>query len=304
MVELARLLQLEAGERPVHARAGAASRGTGVVANCLHPGVIRSKLARDVNPVFRGGWNLAGLFFARRNAGRRRSSIWPPRPRPARSRATTSTRSARGRWWARPRTTSSPPSSGGEARRWSGSRTRAQSSARSRRRRAAPRPTSQAIVAEDQDREEHGRADERDAGGGPQHVERVVGRVAERPAAAAAVALDGDADLREARAAGDVLELRARRRDLAAHDVDAGADAARLARRVGVGELGQKGVELGTRVGAAARGRRRTARSRRACSRCARRRRRAPRGRRARRRGSPPGSRARCARSSGPRRSR
>ena len=38
--------------------------GTGAVANCLHPGVIRSKLARGVNPVFRAGWNLAGLFFA------------------------------------------------------------------------------------------------------------------------------------------------------------------------------------------------------------------------------------------------
>jgi NAD(P)-dependent dehydrogenase (short-subunit alcohol dehydrogenase family) len=37
--------------------------GTSVAANCLHPGVIRSRLARDVNPVFRGGWNLAGLFF-------------------------------------------------------------------------------------------------------------------------------------------------------------------------------------------------------------------------------------------------
>ena len=38
--------------------------GTDVVANCLHPGVIRTRLARNVNPVFRGGWNLAGLFFA------------------------------------------------------------------------------------------------------------------------------------------------------------------------------------------------------------------------------------------------
>ena len=38
--------------------------GTSVVSNCLHPGVIRSRLARNVNPVFRVGWNLAGLFFA------------------------------------------------------------------------------------------------------------------------------------------------------------------------------------------------------------------------------------------------
>ena len=35
-----------------------------VVANCLHPGVIRSRLGRNMGGVVRGGWAIARLFFA------------------------------------------------------------------------------------------------------------------------------------------------------------------------------------------------------------------------------------------------
>lgn len=37
--------------------------GEQVVANCLHPGVIRSRLGRNMGSVIRGGWGIARLFF-------------------------------------------------------------------------------------------------------------------------------------------------------------------------------------------------------------------------------------------------
>jgi retinol dehydrogenase 12 len=37
--------------------------GTGVVANCLHPGVIRTGLARGAPPLIRLGWRAASVFF-------------------------------------------------------------------------------------------------------------------------------------------------------------------------------------------------------------------------------------------------
>jgi NAD(P)-dependent dehydrogenase (short-subunit alcohol dehydrogenase family) len=37
--------------------------GTGVVANCLHPGVIRTGLARGAPLPIRAGWRAAGVFF-------------------------------------------------------------------------------------------------------------------------------------------------------------------------------------------------------------------------------------------------
>ncbi len=38
--------------------------GTGVVANCFHPGVIRSRLARDAGLLKAVAWRVGGLFFA------------------------------------------------------------------------------------------------------------------------------------------------------------------------------------------------------------------------------------------------
>jgi retinol dehydrogenase 12 len=43
--------------------------GTGVVANCLHPGVIRTGLARGAPLVFRLGWRAAGVFFRSPSSG-------------------------------------------------------------------------------------------------------------------------------------------------------------------------------------------------------------------------------------------
>jgi NAD(P)-dependent dehydrogenase (short-subunit alcohol dehydrogenase family) len=43
--------------------------GTSVVANCLHPGVIRTRLARNMNLALRAGWGLASLFFASARSG-------------------------------------------------------------------------------------------------------------------------------------------------------------------------------------------------------------------------------------------
>jgi NAD(P)-dependent dehydrogenase (short-subunit alcohol dehydrogenase family) len=45
--------------------------GTGVVANCLHPGVIRSRLGRNMGGIVRGGWGIARLFFASPRRGAR-----------------------------------------------------------------------------------------------------------------------------------------------------------------------------------------------------------------------------------------
>ncbi len=44
--------------------------GTEVTANCLHPGVIRTRLGRNSGGLFGAGWRVAGLFFrsARRGA--------------------------------------------------------------------------------------------------------------------------------------------------------------------------------------------------------------------------------------------
>jgi retinol dehydrogenase 12 len=45
--------------------------GEEVVANCLHPGVIRSRLGRNMGGAIRGGWAIARLFFRspKRGAG-------------------------------------------------------------------------------------------------------------------------------------------------------------------------------------------------------------------------------------------
>jgi NAD(P)-dependent dehydrogenase (short-subunit alcohol dehydrogenase family) len=43
--------------------------GTGVVANCLHPGVIRTRLGRGTPLPIRLGWRVAGLFFKRPATG-------------------------------------------------------------------------------------------------------------------------------------------------------------------------------------------------------------------------------------------
>jgi NAD(P)-dependent dehydrogenase (short-subunit alcohol dehydrogenase family) len=37
--------------------------GTGVTANCLHPGVIRTRLGRNTRAPIRLGWRVASLFF-------------------------------------------------------------------------------------------------------------------------------------------------------------------------------------------------------------------------------------------------
>ncbi len=37
--------------------------GSGVTANCLHPGVIRTRLGRNTPLPIHAGWRLAGLFF-------------------------------------------------------------------------------------------------------------------------------------------------------------------------------------------------------------------------------------------------
>ena len=41
-----------------------------MTANCLHPGVIRTRLGRNSGGLFGAGWRVAGLFFrgARRGA--------------------------------------------------------------------------------------------------------------------------------------------------------------------------------------------------------------------------------------------
>lgn len=43
--------------------------GGQVVANCLHPGVIRSRLGRNMGAVIRSGWGIARLFFASPRSG-------------------------------------------------------------------------------------------------------------------------------------------------------------------------------------------------------------------------------------------
>ena len=43
----------------------------GVVANCLHPGVIRSRLGRNMGGIVRGGWGVARLFFGSPRRGAR-----------------------------------------------------------------------------------------------------------------------------------------------------------------------------------------------------------------------------------------
>jgi retinol dehydrogenase 14 len=45
--------------------------GSGVVANCLHPGVIRSRLSRNLGFAMRGGWSAASLFFGSSRRGAR-----------------------------------------------------------------------------------------------------------------------------------------------------------------------------------------------------------------------------------------
>jgi NAD(P)-dependent dehydrogenase (short-subunit alcohol dehydrogenase family) len=42
-----------------------------VVANCLHPGVIRTRLGRDMGPHIRAGWGIASLFFGSPRRGAR-----------------------------------------------------------------------------------------------------------------------------------------------------------------------------------------------------------------------------------------
>jgi retinol dehydrogenase 14 len=48
-------------------------RGTGVTANFLHPGVIRTNLANDINPAARAIYSLVRLFFASPENGARTS---------------------------------------------------------------------------------------------------------------------------------------------------------------------------------------------------------------------------------------
>lgn len=43
--------------------------GTGVTANCLHPGVVRTRIMRDLNPVFRGIAKVGGLFMTSPDSG-------------------------------------------------------------------------------------------------------------------------------------------------------------------------------------------------------------------------------------------
>jgi NAD(P)-dependent dehydrogenase (short-subunit alcohol dehydrogenase family) len=43
--------------------------GSGVVANCLHPGVIRTRLGRGASLPIRLGWQVAALFFKRPTTG-------------------------------------------------------------------------------------------------------------------------------------------------------------------------------------------------------------------------------------------
>jgi NAD(P)-dependent dehydrogenase (short-subunit alcohol dehydrogenase family) len=45
--------------------------GSGVVANCLHPGVIRSRLGRNMGLAMRGGWSAASVFFGSTKRGAR-----------------------------------------------------------------------------------------------------------------------------------------------------------------------------------------------------------------------------------------
>lgn len=48
-------------------------QGTGVTANFLHPGLVRTNMARDLNPVAQAVANLAKLFFASPEKGARTS---------------------------------------------------------------------------------------------------------------------------------------------------------------------------------------------------------------------------------------
>jgi len=45
--------------------------GSGVTANCLHPGVIRTKIMRDLNPLFQGLAKVAGVFMLSPEKGAR-----------------------------------------------------------------------------------------------------------------------------------------------------------------------------------------------------------------------------------------
>ena len=87
--------------------------GNGVVANCFHPGVIRSRLARDAGLLRALAWRVGGLFFASPARGARTLVYLAPlRRRRGRSRASTSpTRSLR-RSAGAPPTTRRPSASG------------------------------------------------------------------------------------------------------------------------------------------------------------------------------------------------
>jgi NAD(P)-dependent dehydrogenase (short-subunit alcohol dehydrogenase family) len=54
-----------------------------VTANCLHPGVIRSRLGRNMGGIVRGGWGIARLFFGSPRRGARTIVYLASAPEPA-----------------------------------------------------------------------------------------------------------------------------------------------------------------------------------------------------------------------------
>jgi len=99
----ARVQPIEAGQHPVHQRVGSPSSGTGVTANSVHPGVVRTKLRlRRPGRVLPDHQSLVRPFLRHRGKahGRRSSGLNHPgwRGSLASSLPTASPRRQQGRW--------------------------------------------------------------------------------------------------------------------------------------------------------------------------------------------------------------
>ena len=89
--------------------------GTGVTANCLHPGVVRTGFGRDARPLMRAASRSPGRSCCPRSAARTRSCTWPAhRTWPRKPAGTTSSASSASRP-RRPATTAWPAGSGRSA---------------------------------------------------------------------------------------------------------------------------------------------------------------------------------------------
>ena len=90
--------------------------GTGVTANCAHPGVVRTGFGRESRPLLKLGITIARPFMLRPSAARTPSSTWPARPM-WRARPAGTTSSASGASRRPPRATTRPRENCGSSAR-------------------------------------------------------------------------------------------------------------------------------------------------------------------------------------------